>query len=375
MRLILADRETPEQRRVVGATQGRPTEDLPLAGPNCAAVKILPARTPDFAFLKPATDENLCLQLRKMRENIASILRFGKNDCMKSVTFPTLRPPPPASIPEKLKKLLGNQKWLQNLGSAAVCIPSVEGLVVTAGCMFFEKSGGLLPGQGKTLARLMKEAYWSMTRTPAYCFTRSAVSFIYGSSPKGGHFFLNVPKAADRSTPVLLLLHGWGGNLLYFPWAVQTEMPECIIIAPSWQIDWTEGSFEDRRDYVEMALAHASDRIAFRLQKPWLVPLSQGGPMAFELAAKLTAKFSGLLGISTMSGNTDHSFPRNFPVRLLHGDADDRIPSDCATETIRTIQGTGGDAKITVISGADHFLTLSHRKQMGEFVRKAIGMP
>lgn len=293
---------------------------------------------------------------------------MGFRSFMKSLRFATVHPPPPADLPVTISN------WLRNIGVAAVCHPIAEGIMMRTGCMYFEKSGDLLPGQGKKLGRLMGEAYGNMARTRGYLFTGSAVPFFLGSKPKGGHFFLHVPKGADPSTPVLLLLHGYGGNLLYFPWAVQKEMPECVLVAPSWQVAWTEGSFKNRRDYVEMALSHASDKIGWRLQKPWLVPLSQGGSMAFELAAKRTAKFTGLLGISTFAENTDsvRSLPSSFPVRLLHGDADDRIPCECVSKTIRAIRGAGGDAKITVIPGADHFLILSHRKQMGKFLRENI---
>jgi len=190
----------------------------------------------------------------------------------------------------------------------------------------------------------------------------------------GGHYFLHVPRGADASTPVLLLLHGYGGNLLYFPWSIWKELPNCILIAPSWQTNWSEGTFANRRRYVDAALAHAAERIGVRLQLPWIVPLSQGGPLAFALAATLSGKFSGLLGISTTADNLREleRLKPDIPVRLRHGEHDSQIPYRQAHDTVIAIQKSGGDAKITKIKGATHFCLLSHRKRVGDFIRKHV---
>ncbi|MEY4246067.1 MAG: hypothetical protein RLZZ245_3652, partial [Verrucomicrobiota bacterium] len=113
---------------------------------------------------------------------------------------------------------------------------------------------------------MLAQAYASMTFSPSFMLTGSAVPFCMSPEPEKGHYFLHVPSGADSSTPVLLLLHGYGGNLLYFPWAIWKEIPDVIIIAPSWQINWSEGSFSNRRRYVEAALAHAGKEAGFRLQ-------------------------------------------------------------------------------------------------------------
>jgi len=221
---------------------------------------------------------------------------------MKSIHFPTTKSPPAAGLPVDIAD------FLRNAGTATCFHPTLEGAGLISLCAYLGATHQL--EQRKSgLGRLMARAYADMAISPSFMLTRSAVPFCLSAEPKNGHYFLHVPSGANSSTPVLLLLHGYGGNLLYFPWAVWKAIPECILIAPSWQINWSEGSFARRLAYVKTALAHAADKIGVCLQKPWLVPLSQGGPVAFELAAKSPKKFSGLLGISTFSGHKSSGFP------------------------------------------------------------------
>jgi|GEM_PF-1833793 len=288
---------------------------------------------------------------------------FFGNHKMKSLTFSSEITPPPATVPVPVSG------FLKNLGIGTVRHPMAEGMLMSALCTYLEKTGGLMPRE-RGLGRLMVQAYGDMAKSASFWLTGSAVPFCLSTRPKGGHLFLHVPKEANSSTPVLLLLHGYGGNLLYFPWAIWKEVPECILIAPSWQVDWTAGDFDGRQTYVEEALKVASEKIGTSLAKPWLVPLSQGGPMAFELAVAKPNAFSGLLGISTFHGNAPIAkLPKRFPIRLIHGDNDERISVDVALAAANSIQRSGGNAKTTIIKGADHFLLLSHRKQMGDFLR------
>lgn len=126
----------------------------------------------------------------------------------------------------------------------------------------------------------------------------------------------------------------------------------------------------DRINYVKDALDYARETTGLALKKPWLVPLSDGGPMAFQLACKSPRKYSGLLGISTHAKKASgwKSLGPNFPIRLLHGDRDARITSGSAHETVDNITDAGGDAELTVIKGANHFLVLSHPKAVREFL-------
>lgn len=280
---------------------------------------------------------------------------------MKSVSFPCEQSPTPFGLGHSAAD------WATKLGAPFCRNVVLEGAGIGSVCLALEKARHFLPDEDG-LAGLMAGAYADMARRTTFLGAGSAVPFCFSANPQGGHYFLHVPRGADPSTPVLMLIHGYGGNLLYFPWAIWKEAPDCILIAPSWQIDWSDGPFAHRRDYIETALAHAADRSGFRLSKPWLVPLSQGGPTAFALAADSPQKWRGVLGISTFGDGT----PRSVPVRLLHGSNDARIALRSPEAAVSRIRSAGGDACLNVVDGGNHFLLLSHRKELGEWLRRCL---
>ncbi len=169
---------------------------------------------------------------------------------MKSIHFPSPTSPPAAELPVKVGD------FLRKAGSAACCHPTLEGTLLAGLGTFLETTGQLEDGESG-LGRLLAKAYAGIVVSPSFMLVGSAVPFCVSPAPRGGHYFLHVPRGSDTATPVLLLLHGWGGNLLYFPWAIWKEVPDCILIAPSWQINWSDGTFANRRHYVEAVLAHA----------------------------------------------------------------------------------------------------------------------
>ncbi len=286
---------------------------------------------------------------------------------MKNIHFPTDISPPAADLPVNVGD------FLRKAGSAACCHQTIEGTLLTGLCAMLGARGQLADGESG-LGGILAKAYAEISVSPPFMLVGSAVPFCLSPEPEDGRYFLHMPRGADSSTPVLLLLHGYGGNLLYFPWAIWKEIPEAILIAPSWQINWSEGTFAQRRKYVESALAHAREQTGFHLQDPWLVPLSQGGPTAFLLAAAMPDRFSGLLGISTFANDLKalKKLDADFPIRMLHGGIDNRLPCGQACDVVLAIDQSGGDAEITILKDATHWLILSHRTQVGDFLRKSL---
>ena len=288
---------------------------------------------------------------------------------MKSIRFRTDSPPTPARLPDFALPFL-------RATAAATCRhATIEGTMLMTLATGLELRKKLEEGESG-LGALFAKTYARIAATPAFMLTSSAVPFFLSGRPKGGHYFLHVPPGADSSTPVLLLMHGYGGNFLYFPWAVWNAVPECILVAPSWQINWSDGPLEKRIDYVMAVVADAREKTGLPLMKPWLVPLSQGGPTAFHVAAAFPTRFSGLLGISTWAGSIDggSAFGSKFPIRMLHGDEDARVDWKSTKSSLRAIKIGGANCEFTTIKGANHFLLLTHREELEAFFRRNLGL-
>lgn len=285
---------------------------------------------------------------------------------MKSIRFPSPVAPTAPMIPDRLID------FLRKYGAWSCRNTLMEGAGLAAFCPVLWRLGMLAPGE-EDLGPLLTGAYRNMAMKRSFALTGSAVPFCLSDMPKGRHYFLHLPKVVDDSTPVILLFHGWGGNLLYFPWAIWNEMPDAIIIAPSWKVHWTDGEFEKRRRYVHATLKHVEQTTGLRLEKPWLIPLSQGGGMAFQLAGAEPEHYKGLIGISTAAdslADAERIVP-GFPVRLLQGGKDARVDYGYACDNVITIRKRGGNAKITLIEPANHWLLLSHRKRVGRFISES----
>ena len=80
---------------------------------------------------------------------------------MQGIKFPAAQSPPPATLPVRVAG------YFRDAGVSAVCHPVAEGTMMAAACLFFEKTGGLFPGEGRILGKLMASAYGRMALSPS----------------------------------------------------------------------------------------------------------------------------------------------------------------------------------------------------------------
>lgn len=285
---------------------------------------------------------------------------------LQSITFETRTPPTLAEL-LLFPKIL---RWLPSLGAKMVFSPRMEGLSLNAAIRFFLDD--IFPGSDNDLIRLMRDAYKQIGRNSLYSKCGSAVPYFTAANRHmRGQAFVYCPDKMNSSTPVLLLLHGYGGNLLYFPWAIQQAIPHVAFVAPSWQIAWTQGTDKERLSYLEDALRAAESHLGRPISRPWLCGLSNGGMAAFQLMTASPDSFSGLIGISTDSpygGNTGRL--NGLPVHILYGMQDGFFSFREVAGTIEGIARAGGVANLTWVEDATHWLLLSHRERLKEFMSR-----
>jgi predicted esterase len=181
---------------------------------------------------------------------------------------------------------------------------------------------------------------------------------------KHGHYYLrHVPKA-----PVMVFLHGYGGNLLFNIWAMMKALPDWTLIHPSWGLDWWLAETENKMSFLQDLAKDYAQHTGEPLRKPWLGGLSDGGMAAFELASAKPQHYSGLISLASSPNTESHSFPVGYPIFMINGTEDDRFPIDQAMRSALKLLESGVKIQIAEMKGEDHFFLLSSTLKMGRAI-------
>ena len=191
---------------------------------------------------------------------------------------------------------------------------------------------GLTPAEANGLLAGVRSAYDAIAADPLFAGVPSALPGCFSQQPdRAAQYFLYRPKQLTAQTPVILWLHGYGGNFLFYVWVLHAAFPDHVLILPSLGLTWEHGNAAD----VDGVLADATRHLGQPLARPWLMAISAGGPTACQVFTDRPATFRGLLCIATcptpeqvdrlpaasrilmVNGAQD----RNFPVALVRRQA------------------------------------------------------
>lgn len=203
------------------------------------------------------------------------------------------------------------------------------------------------------LGSVMPEAYDELWRQP---FDR-------------GHYFLYIPSRLDRSTPrpVLVFLHGSGGNFKAYTWVLSKVADELgmILIAPSYGMgNWHE---PDTSRVVQAALADAAEVVSVDVSNVHLMGLSNGGLGVSQAGCNLGERLRSLTFLSPVFASeyiTDPEFSQRWRGRsilVISGGQDDRVPINEVITEVETMTQAGAQVTFRNIEDADHFMVFSHR--------------
>lgn len=187
-----------------------------------------------------------------------------------------------------------------------------------------------------------------------------------------GHYFLYRPQSLDPGLklPVLVFLHGSGGNFKAYTWILRQVAEELgmIIVAPSFGIgNWHE---PDTSKVVALALEDAANVTPLNLQKVHLMGLSNGGLGVSQAGRALAQKFSSLCFLSpvferlTLGSVEFTSQWVGRPVLVITGTQDDRVPFDYVSATVDMLIEAKVNVTFKPVNDADHFMLFSHRQQV-----------
>lgn len=226
--------------------------------------------------------------------------------------------------------------------------------------------------------------YREMGADPAFARLTSVMPYAYGEifmgAPQPDHAFTYVPATAQGKLPVLLFLHGWGGNFQGYMWTLKeaADAAGVAIVAPSHGAGvWDEDDAPGRPGgltRIRAALATIRAHPRMDAGRVTLMGLSNGGVGVSEAAIALPDQLRQLVYISPVIEPWvvgDAAFTRAWrgrPVHLLHGADDNRIPLAVVKEAEAAMRAGGVDVDLAVFPGEEHWLCFSRRHEIARML-------
>jgi pimeloyl-ACP methyl ester carboxylesterase len=227
--------------------------------------------------------------------------------------------------------------------------------------------------QAKMLSGLTASIYAELEADPAFHALGSvmpeAYDELWGLPFDRGHYYLYIPPRLDRSVPqpVLVFLHGSGGNFKAYTWLLSKVADELgmILIAPSYGMgNWQE---PDTSRVVQAALEDAAKVVSLDTKNVHLMGLSNGGLGVSQAGRNLGESLRSLTFLSPVFDSYCISSPdfskrwSGRPILVVSGGKDDRVPIDDVTADVETMTQAGARVTFRSVEDADHFMLFSHR--------------
>ena len=226
------------------------------------------------------------------------------------------------------------------------------------------------------LAALLRKTYAEMASEPAIERMLNGRTLARALRPKPsdhGHYYLShVP-----DSPVVVFLHGYGGNFLFYLWTLQRLLPTCTLVHPSCGIDWLKRSATENTQFIADLLEDLKRRTGTNLGNVWLAGVSDGGSAAFDIAAQCPERFRGLVSIASspdIKPNQSLGLPRGYPVLMINGMKDDRFPIETCSTNASLLLQAGVDLRFAIIEKGSHFFLLLSPEKMESALRSFVGV-
>lgn len=231
---------------------------------------------------------------------------------------------------------------------------------------------GLSPAQQRSLSSWVELSYGQLMVSPAFAVMPSALPYCLATErQRNGHYFMMRPDGAASNVGCLVVLHGDGGNLQLYTWALQGAFPKSVILAPSWGGSWDGGS----PVYLREMLADARKRSGLNLSKPWLVGVSAGGDGGFAIYQQSINQWAGYISVAGLPPSAIAAkMPATSKLLLISGTQDSFLPIATARKAAAFIRKRVPALLHREVDGG-HFLLIEKRRQTAEQVRAFTGLP
>lgn len=281
---------------------------------------------------------------------------------VESVVFPTTQAMPTARIAPNMAALaVMVEQSVTRLG---------EGKILQAAVVGAPGPLGLTADQSTALRRGFRDVYGAIAADPLFAQLPSALpQAVSQDAARPGHYFLYAPSRLEPNARVIVFLHGFGGNFQFYLWLLKSAFPEDLIICPSYGIAWSR----DGGAYLDEVLTHVAQRFDIADKKPWLMPISAGGPAGFSIYSAAPVKFSGLICLASCPEEMDIAALRgNMKILMVYGAKDDRFPVEHVRAAVAKLRERVRRLSATEFAAADHFFLLTMPKETFEAIREFI---
>jgi predicted esterase len=221
---------------------------------------------------------------------------------------------------------------------------------------------GVKGTEAKKVRRHIAAKYRSLQRDPDFLSTPSPLSSAFERqkpqmlivTPKTG-------KAERLRAPVVVFLHGYGGNGKLFAFMLADALPGAWIVAPSHGLTWRKPNLA----YLSDALEEFQRRTRVRPKATYLVGLSDGGWGAFSAYSQIPNRFDGLVTLAaTPPGSAIKNLPEDGKIWMFNGRRDSRVSQATVRKKFSRVKKRVPNAQLTFFEGGHYFLIEPNQKAL-----------
>jgi predicted esterase len=206
------------------------------------------------------------------------------------------------------------------------------------------------------------QVYRAAEADPQFNQMGSAMQYAYRDVDSGHLFAYSPVRDSGEKLPVLLFLHGSGGNFKVYTHMLKTvaDRNHMVVVSPSFGFgNWQEAGGTAA---IERARQFAITQLGGDASKVLLVGLSNGGRGVTRAIAEHGDAYAGVFFLSAVVEPAVVLRPefgahvRGKCTGLVYGEQDDRIPAEYMENAIAQVKAAGAKVITHPYANRDHFL-------------------
>jgi predicted esterase len=228
----------------------------------------------------------------------------------------------------------------------------------------------ITPDQSDRAADLAASVYAEMEQVPEWAFVHSSLGYTYESilhiAGEPNQYFVYIPPH-DRGTklPVVLFLHGYGGNFTSYLYLLSqaADNAQFAIVAPTYkQGIWNQEAIP----FVEKVMTEAGNKFPIDTERITLMGISNGGLIMSNFIPAFSSQLRNVVFLSTYMELAQYITPSVLTVlqnvntvKVIYGENDDRIEVSNMPTKVLKLRENGVNALDIQVPDEDHFLFFS----------------